>query len=115
MRFGILKQTAGLLKQKAPLLRLPKFLQTDLIVIYNRPPLRYGESMIPLEHQHKCATCGKILDMRDLGQVLSHGNYNETLGIYVCKDEEMDVPYQSSRKVGDPVEWTKDKKRIDLN
>lgn len=70
--------------------------------------------MIPLEHQHKCATCGKILDMRDPGQVLSHGQYNEALGTYECK-EETDVPYSSSRKVGDPVEWTKDKKQIDLN
>lgn len=40
MRFGTAKQTAGLLKQKAPLLKLRKFLQIDLIVIYNRPPLR---------------------------------------------------------------------------
>lgn len=53
--------------------------------------------------------------MRDLGQVLSHGNYNGALGIYECKEEEVDVPYQSSRKVGDSVEWTKDKRQIDLN
>jgi hypothetical protein len=70
--------------------------------------------MIPQEHQFKCNTCGKILDMRDLGQMLSHGNNNETLGIYECK-EEKDIPYTSSKKVGEPVAWTKDKKRIDLN
>lgn len=70
--------------------------------------------MIPLEHQHKCAACGKILDMRDFGQVLAHGQYNETLGIYECK-EEIDIPYSASRKVGDSVEWTKDGKKIDLN
>lgn len=71
--------------------------------------------MIPQEHQHKCATCGKILDMRDLGQMLSHGNYNELTGKYECDEVEKDIPYSSSRKVGDPVEWTKDGKQIDLN
>jgi hypothetical protein len=67
------------------------------------------------EHQLTCPTCGKIIDKRDLGQVLSHGMYNDMTGKYECQDEEMDVPYISSKKVGDPVEWTKDKKRIDLN
>ena len=71
-------------------------------------------SKIPAEHQLQCPTCGKTIDMRDLGQVLAHGQYNEKLGIYECKEPE-DVQYKSSRKVGDPVEWTKDKKQIDLN
>jgi hypothetical protein len=70
--------------------------------------------MIPDEHQLTCATCGKIIDMRDLSQVLAHGQYNEETGKYECKEPE-DVPYSSSRKVGDPVEWTKDGKKIDLN
>lgn len=69
---------------------------------------------IPAEHALTCPTCGKIVDMRDLSQVLAHGQYNETLGIYECH-EPVDVPYSSSKKVGDSVEWSKDKKRIDLN
>lgn len=69
--------------------------------------------MIPIEHQLKCPTCGKIIDMRDLSQVLAHGQYNEQTGKYECH-EPVDVPYSSSKKVGDSVEWTKGKK-IDLN
>lgn len=52
--------------------------------------------------------------MRDLGQVLAHGQYNKTLGIYECKDPE-DVPYSASRQVGDIVEWTKDGRPQHLN
>lgn len=69
---------------------------------------------IPPEHCLTCPTCGQIIDMRDLGQVLSHGVYNELTGKYECH-EVKDVQYTSSKKVGDNVEWTKDKKRIDLN
>lgn len=69
---------------------------------------------IPLEHALTCPTCGKIIDMRDLGQVLAHGQYNEATGKYECTEPE-DVPYSSSKKVGDNVEWTKGGKRIDLN
>lgn len=69
---------------------------------------------IPIEHQLKCPTCGKIIDMRDLGQALSHGVYNENTGAYECH-EPVDVEYSSSKKVGDSVEWTKDKKPINLN
>lgn len=57
--------------------------------------------------------------MRDLGQVLSHGEYNKATGKYEClTDEEiaaLDVQYSSSKKVGDNIEWTKDKKPINLN
>jgi hypothetical protein len=70
--------------------------------------------MIPPEHALTCPTCGKTIDMRDLGQVLSHGVYNEATGKYECH-EPVDVQYSSSKKRGDSVEWTKDKKRIDLN
>jgi hypothetical protein len=69
---------------------------------------------IPLEHQHKCQTCGKIIDMRDLGQVLAHGVYNENTGAYECH-EPQDAPYDTSKKLGDSVEWMKDKKPINLN
>ncbi len=74
---------------------------------------------IPLEHQLKCPTCGKIVDMRDLGQVLCHGFMNKETGKYDCMSDEeiaaLDVQYSSSKKVGDSTEWTKDKKKIDLN
>lgn len=69
---------------------------------------------IPAEHQLKCPTCGKLIDKRDLGQVLSHGVYNENTGKHECH-EPVDVPYGSSKKVGDSVEWTKGKKPINLN
>lgn len=69
---------------------------------------------IPHEHRLSCRTCGQIIDMRDLGQVLSHGQYNELTGKYECH-EVKDVPFGTSKKMGDNVEWTKDKKRIDLN
>lgn len=67
----------------------------------------------PQEHQMKCPTCGEIIDMRDLGQVLSHGMMNKETGQYECKP--VDADYGSSKKVGDSVEWTKDKKPINLN
>lgn len=69
---------------------------------------------IPPEHALTCPTCGKIIDKRDLGQVLAHGQYNEQTGKYECH-EAVDVQYDSSKKVGDSVEWMKGKKRIDLN
>lgn len=68
---------------------------------------------IPTEHQLKCEMCGQIIDMRDLGQALSHGVYNELTDKYECIP--VDVPYSTSKKVGDNVEWTKDKKPINLN
>lgn len=71
--------------------------------------------MIPKEHQLKCPTCGKIIDMRDLGQVLSHGVYDANLNIYECHEKEKDSPYNSSKKVSDNTEWTKNKKPIGLN
>ena len=71
--------------------------------------------MIPAEHQLECRTCGQILDMRDLGQMLSHGQWNRETQRYECQDEPRDVEYTSSRKVGDPIEWTKDKTPINLN
>jgi hypothetical protein len=66
---------------------------------------------IPKEQQLKCEGCGKILDMRDVN-VLSHGWIEE--GKIVCYDE-VDLPYSSSKKVGDSTLWTKGKKAIGLN
>ena len=66
---------------------------------------------IPKEHQLKCEGCGKILDMRD-PSILSHGWIED--GEIVCYDEEH-IKYSSSKKVGDSVLWTADKKPIHLN
>lgn len=71
--------------------------------------------MIPQEHQLVCATCGEVIDMRDLGQVFSHGVWNWETQRHECLQRPMDIAYQTSRKVGDDVEWTKDKKPIHLN
>jgi hypothetical protein len=67
--------------------------------------------LIPIEHQLKCKGCGKILDMRD-ASILSHGWIED--GEIVCYDDAP-IPYSSSKKVGDSVQWTKDKKPINLN
>ena len=66
---------------------------------------------IPIEHQLKCKGCGKILDKRDIS-VLMHGWIEN--GQIICYKDEL-TPYASSKKVGEPIEWTKDKKQIDLN
>jgi hypothetical protein len=76
--------------------------------------INFQEMPIPHEHALTCPSCGKIIDARDLGQVLSHGVYNQATGQYECH-EAVDVPYSTSKKRGDSTEWTKDKKRIDLN
>jgi len=47
--------------------------------------------------------------------MLSHGQWNRETQRYECQDEPRDVEYTSSRKVGDPIEWTKDKTPINLN
>jgi hypothetical protein len=66
---------------------------------------------IPIEHQLKCDGCGKLLDMRD-PSILSHGWIEN--GLIECYDEDP-IPYSSSIKVGDSVQWTSDKKPIHLN
>ena len=66
---------------------------------------------IPKEHQLKCEGCGKILDMRD-PSILSHG-WIENDKI-VCYDEDP-IKYSSSKKVGDSILWTANKKAIHLN
>jgi hypothetical protein len=70
-------------------------------------------SEIPKEHQLKCEGCGEVLDMRDIS-VLSHGWIED--GEIVCfLENELGLSYTSSRKVGEPVEWTKDKQPVYLN
>lgn len=66
---------------------------------------------IPKKHQLKCEGCEKILDMRDTS-ILSHGWIED--GEIVCYDEEP-IKYSSSKKVGDSVLWTADKKMIHMN
>ena len=59
---------------------------------------------IPVEHQLKCKGCGEILDMRDLGQVLSHGWIED--GKIVCYPE-VDIPHTGCKKIGSHVEYLK--------
>lgn len=66
---------------------------------------------IPKEHQLKCKGCGKILDMRDIS-VLSHGWIEN--GVIVCYEDD-NLTYSSSKKEGEPILWTKNKKPIHLN
>lgn len=78
---------------------------------------------VPKEHQLECPTCGRIIDLRDLAQVFSHGFLNEETNEYEClSDEEIEkldiqyggsiIQYGGSIKVGDSIFWTKDKKPI---
>lgn len=65
---------------------------------------------IPKEHQLKCAGCGEMLDKRD-ASVLSHGWIQD--GEIVCYGDK--VEYNSSRNIGCPTQWTKNKQSINLN
>lgn len=65
---------------------------------------------IPEQYQLLCNGCGKMLDMRDAG-CLAHGWIEDSK--IVCYDDN--IPYSSSRKIGESVEWTKDKKPVNLN
>ena len=66
-------------------------------------------------HFITCPTCGKQVDCRDLGQVLSHGMMNKETGQYECEELPIDLSYSSSKKVGDSTLWTNDKKPLNLN
>lgn len=64
------------------------------------------------EYQLKCEGCGKVLDIRD-PSILSHGWIDDD-GKIVCYDDDP-ISYSSSKKMGDNVQWTADKKLIHLN
>ncbi len=66
---------------------------------------------IPKEHQLICDGCKKVLDMRD-PSILAHGWIEN--GIIVCYDE-VDIPYSSSQKIGDSIQYDKNKNPIHLN
>lgn len=66
---------------------------------------------IPEQYKLKCKGCGKILDIRDIN-VLSHGWIEDNK--IVCYNE-IDLPYSGSKKIDEPIQWTKDKKPIYLN
>ncbi len=66
---------------------------------------------IPKEHQLICEGCKKVLDMRDLS-ILSHGWIEN--GTIVCYDE-VDMPYSSSKKIGESIQYDKNKNPIHLN
>ena len=57
---------------------------------------------IPKEHQMNCNTCGQIMDLRDLGQVLAHEDCN---GIPIDYDKADLITYGGSQKIGDSVFW----------
>ena len=67
------------------------------------------------DHKLICPTCGAEIDLRDLGAVMSHGLWNEASQRHECNPEPIIVEFSSARRVGDPVEWTRDKKPINLN
>lgn len=67
--------------------------------------------MIPKEHQILCKGCGKLLDMRDVS-IICHGWIKD--GKIVCYDDS-EISYSSSKKVDENVQYTKDKKSINLN
>ena len=72
---------------------------------------------IPKEHQLICNQCGKVLDMRNLGQVFSHGVGNGDCTYYCLADEdELDIEYDGCQKVGVPLYYPKGQnKPISLN
>ena len=81
-------------------------------IIFNLFPLNF----LPIEsYEIKCPTCGKILDKRNSGQILSHGWKNPGTGFYECPDEETEIPFSTAKKVGDNVQWTKDGDKLDVN
>ena len=57
------------------------------------------------EHQFKCKVCGQIVDCRDLGQVLEHEHNNL----------DINPEYTGSKEKGKNIQWTKDKKSVNLN
>jgi hypothetical protein len=65
--------------------------------------------------RNRCPTCGKMLDKRNPGQVLSHGWKNPQTDKYECSEDEMEIPYSTAKKTGDNVQWTKDGDKLDLN
>jgi hypothetical protein len=62
-------------------------------------------------HFYTCEGCGKVLDKRDLGQVLSHGWINKKTGKIDCTNAELQITYTSVKKVGDKVRWITQNKR----
>lgn len=70
-----------------------------------------GLTNIPKEHQLRCEGCKELLDMRDVN-TLSHGWIEE--GKIVCFTD-INITYNSSKKVGEPIEWDKVKNPIHLN
>jgi hypothetical protein len=73
------------------------------------------ENLEGQQHFITCELCGKSIDRRDLGQELNHCLYDEKLKKYYCEETPKDIPYSSSRRIYDSVEWTRDKKPLNLN
>lgn len=72
------------------------------------------------EHHFRCDTCGALVDMRELAQVVSHDMINLETGKKYCRTPEQikqvaqEIGPITSRKVGEPVEW-RDGKPTNIN
>lgn len=62
------------------------------------------------EHHFKCEACGAMYDRRDFGEMIHHNTAK-----CLTNEPMADIPYNTSRRKGDDIEWTKDKKPINLN
>lgn len=53
------------------------------------------------EHFITCPTCGRIVDKRDPGQVMSHGRWNEETQQYECYDIDFNLIGVKAKKISD--------------
>lgn len=71
------------------------------------------------DHFTICPTCGAMIDMRNLGQVLSHGWFNKDTQRYECETDDivraLDAMAYTARRLGDPFEYRRDVGEIPLN
>jgi len=67
--------------------------------------------LIDKKHYMNCNTCGQLIDMRDLSQVFAH----EPCKGFVNYETMEKIPHSSSRKIGDPILYTKNNGNINLN
>ena len=91
-------------------LRLYKMVCNELRNVNGMNEDNYNEA----SHFYICEGCGKVLDKRDLGQVFSHGWINVNTGKIECSDVDLDIGYTISKRDGDAVAWTKEKRPVGL-
>jgi hypothetical protein len=61
-------------------------------------------------HFMECVNCGKPFDMRDLSQVIHH-----EIADCLHSDTPKDIPFTSSRRVGEPEQYLKSGETLNLN